>query len=83
MAPIRRAGKSYVLCTATPANLAQGCVHKLLRVGYKYRGFANFGHGRSNQMRLYALNSDTVGLKFGAERCGPLLKKGFAARVRC
>ncbi|OSS47668.1 hypothetical protein B5807_07317 [Epicoccum nigrum] len=83
MAPVRRAGERNVLRTARAADLAQYRLDELFGVGDQCGRLANLGHGRSNQVRLHALDVHTVGLQLRAESSGPLLQEGLAARVGC
>lgn len=68
VAPVRSTCECNVLCTARPAQLAQSRLDELLGVGYKSRRLADLRHSSGDEMRLDALDVDTMGLEFGAKR---------------
>jgi len=67
--PVWCASESHALCTSAASNLAQCCIYELFRVGHQGGGLANLGHGRSDEVRLNALNVHAVGFEFGSECC--------------
>jgi hypothetical protein len=81
VAPVRRACERNVLCASGPTNFAERGLDELLRVRDKRRWLADLGHGRCDEVRLYALDVYPVRLEFRTKSRGPLLKEGLAAGV--
>lgn len=79
--PVWSACESHILRTTRTPDFAECGLDELLGIGHQRRRLADLGHGGGDEVRLDALNVDTVRLELRAKGSGPLLQESLATGV--